>query len=233
MPRPRKEQLNEQTRHEIKQIARALMKENGTAGLSLRAIAREMKITAPALYHYYPSLDDLITALLVDAFTQHAFYVRDHILQAQANGLGVREQLFVGMLAYREWALNHAVDYQLVYGNPIPGYVAPKEVTVPAAKLMSEIFLSVMNAGVASGELQLSSFHQRVPPSIAGHFREAFFPNADETAIAVFYVMNCMWSIMHGLVALELTHHTPPVVGDSETFYRAQIQNQLDFMEYS
>ena len=169
----------------------------------------------------------------MDAFTQHAFYVRDHILQAQENGLGVRLQLFEGMLAYREWALNHAVDYQLVYGNPIPGYIAPKEVTVPAAKLMSEIFLSVMNAGVQNGELQLSSFHRRVPPSIAEHFKAAFLPNADETAIAVFYVMNCMWSIMHGLVALELTHHTPPVVGDSKAFYWAQIQNQLDFMEYS
>ena len=37
-------------------------------------------------------------------------------------------------LAYREWAIAHPVDFQLIYGNPIPGYDAPAEITVPLAR---------------------------------------------------------------------------------------------------
>jgi len=231
LPRPRHELLNEQTRHEIKAIARALMQEKGTQGLSLRAIAREMGLTAPALYHYYPSMDDLITALIVDAFTNHAHHVQTCIARARFKQLTAQEQLFEGCLAYREWALSHRVDYQLIYGNPIPGYVAPKEVTVPAAKLMSETFLAVMNEAVATRAMRFSPNRCHVPPNIAEHFRTRFLPNATESELVVFYAMNLMWSVMHGLVALELTEHTPPVVGDAEAFYRAQIHNQFLFLE--
>ena len=70
-PRPTREHAHERidmiTR--IKAVARQQMAEHGTAGLSLRGIAREMGITAPAIYNYFPRLDDLITALIVDAFT--------------------------------------------------------------------------------------------------------------------------------------------------------------------
>ena len=72
MSRPRREKILDITREEIKDTARNLMVDKGTAGLSVRAIARQMGITAPALYHYYSSLNDLITALIQDAFTQLA-----------------------------------------------------------------------------------------------------------------------------------------------------------------
>ena len=38
---------------QIKVVARQQMAEHGTAGLSLRGIAREMGITAPAIYNYF------------------------------------------------------------------------------------------------------------------------------------------------------------------------------------
>ena len=70
-PRPKRELGRERsdTITQIKAVARQQMAEHGTAGLSLRGIAREMGITAPAIYNYFPRLDDLITALIVDAFT--------------------------------------------------------------------------------------------------------------------------------------------------------------------
>ena len=68
MARPRREAAHPNIAAAIKSVARQQMSERGTAGLSLRAIARELEITAPAIYNYYPRLDDLITALIVDAF---------------------------------------------------------------------------------------------------------------------------------------------------------------------
>ena len=57
---------------QIKAAARQQMAEHGTAGLSLRGIARQLGITAPAIYNYFPRLEDLITALIVDAFSDLA-----------------------------------------------------------------------------------------------------------------------------------------------------------------
>jgi len=68
----RREKIRDITREEIKNTARQLMAEKGAAGLSIRAIAREMGMTASALYHYFSNLNGLITALIEDAFTQLA-----------------------------------------------------------------------------------------------------------------------------------------------------------------
>ncbi len=85
MSRPRREALHKEIAGDIKTVARRQMSEHGTVGLSLRAIARELNITAPAIYNYYPRLDDLITALIVDAFTD----------LAEAVEVGAREYIWL------------------------------------------------------------------------------------------------------------------------------------------
>src|SRR5579864_3996798 len=53
---------------EIKTVARRHLGEHGSAALSLRAVAREVGMVSSAVYRYFPSRDDLLTALLVDAY---------------------------------------------------------------------------------------------------------------------------------------------------------------------
>lgn len=228
MPRQRQVELNEATSNAIKATARQLMAEKGTAGLSLRAIARELELTAPALYHYYPSLDDLITALIVDAFTGHAAYVRQQRDVAAAAGKGYREQLFVAMQAYRHWALDHPTDFQLVYGNPIPGYVAPTEVTVPAARSLGEVFLETLVAAVAAGDIDLATLTDPIPPTVRSHYQRHF--GLDDAGAQLFQLMNQVWSLMHGMVTLEIYHHAAPVVGDTTAFYEQALRQQFRLM---
>ena len=116
----RRDRMRDLTIAEIKATARQQMAESGTAGVSLSAIARAMELSAPALYRYFASRDDLVTALIVDAFNDLA-----------DDDPGGRSRLWrpayadrlLACLAYREWAIAHPVDFQLIYGNPIPGYV--------------------------------------------------------------------------------------------------------------
>ncbi|MBL8166000.1 MAG: helix-turn-helix transcriptional regulator, partial [Anaerolineae bacterium] len=68
MPRSRNEELNVANIQAIKDTARQLMAEHGTDGLSVRGIAKVLGITPPAIYHYFASLDELITALITDNF---------------------------------------------------------------------------------------------------------------------------------------------------------------------
>src|SRR5262245_16653675 len=131
MPRIRRAEIHDSIRDDIKTTARKLMAESGTEGLSLRAIARAMDITAPAIYTYFPTLDDLITALIVDAFNGLA----DAMKTARDNPTHAahRERLRAAMESYRAWAWSHMAEYLLIFGTPIPGYEAPREITVPAA----------------------------------------------------------------------------------------------------
>jgi AcrR family transcriptional regulator len=229
MPRQRQVELNEATSNAIKETARKLMAEKGTAGLSLRAIARELEMTAPALYHYFPSLDDLITALIVDAFTGHAAYVRQQRDAAAAAGKAYREQLLVAVHAYRRWALDHPVDFQLVYGNPIPGYAAPAEVTAPAARSLGSVFMETVVAAVQAGEIAPPTFADPIPPTVRHHYHQHF--GLDATGAEIFHLMNHVWSLMHGMVALEIYNHAAPVVGDTDAFYEQVIRHQFHLLE--
>ena len=115
-PRPKRRATHphDSMEAQIKAVARQQMADHGTAGLSLRGIGREMGISAPAIYNYYPRLDDLITALIVDAFNALA----DAIEAAEAGTPGETcgQKILAMCLAYRQWAVEHPVDFQLIYG---------------------------------------------------------------------------------------------------------------------
>src|SRR5262245_49635169 len=52
----------------IKATARRHLAEHGAAARSLRAVARDVGMVSSAVYRYFPSRDELLTALIVDAF---------------------------------------------------------------------------------------------------------------------------------------------------------------------
>ncbi|MEW5941158.1 MAG: TetR/AcrR family transcriptional regulator, partial [Chloroflexota bacterium] len=118
MVRPIKKKQIPNLQEAIKEKAWRQIAEEGAPALSLRAIARALKITAPAIYNYFPRRDDLVTALIVDAFTSLAEAQRASIESLPANDLKTR--LATLGLAYREWALAYPQRYQLIFGTPIP-----------------------------------------------------------------------------------------------------------------
>src|SRR5512141_2660275 len=114
MPTTRQATRRSATRQEILDTARAQIAATGAAALSLRAIARQMELTAPALYRYFPSRDALVTALIVDAYHSLADALeaaRDAIPETDPVG----RILNIGT-AYREWALIKPQWYMLIFG---------------------------------------------------------------------------------------------------------------------
>jgi AcrR family transcriptional regulator len=209
----------------IKAAARSQMAERGTAGLSLRGIARELDVTAPAIYNYFPRLEDLITALIVDAFSALAESMKhaEGITESQRPA----DRIEAMALAYRAWAVEHPVDFQLIYGNPIPGYVAPAEITAPLAL---SAFLGMFRwyiRGYASGELRVPAEYAQPPQQIEavlGWLRqESGEPVPEEIAA----LLASSWARIHGLVMLELFEHIQPLVGDPAAFYRYEVRALL------
>ena len=108
----------------------------------MRAIARDLKITAPAIYNYFPDRDALVTALIIDAYTSFGdsqLAARDEIpaddLIGRMNAIG---------LAYRQWAHKYPQRYQLIFGTPIPGYETPFMEVMPSAARSLSVLVSVV-----------------------------------------------------------------------------------------
>lgn len=226
MTTSRRERLRESTREEIKSIARKHMQEQGTAAISLRAIARDMGLTVMALYRYFPSRDDLLTALILDTFNaladamEQADYTQSR--DAHAN------RIWAVMLAYRDWAIAHPVDFQLIYGNPVPEYHAPEEVTVAAARRGFDVVLKILGDALVAGQLVIPTTYHHLPPHVNQHMTQMIEAASYNVSLPIVYIGVVGWARMHGMIMLELFNHTPPVVGNPAEFYRFEIHHLLN-----
>jgi AcrR family transcriptional regulator len=222
MPRPRREAVRKEIAEEIKTVARRQMSERGTAGLSLRSIARELKITAPAMYNYYPSLDDLITALITDAFTDLALSMENARENTPSGALVLKIEVM--LFAYRQWAIEHAIDFQLIYGNPIPGYEAPFDLTGPLARRPFMGLFELYGQALKKGELTIPEEYAEVPQSISSYLKGWRATTGIEIPDTLVCLLMSGWARIHGLVMLELFHHLQPVIGDSGALYTYEIR---------
>jgi AcrR family transcriptional regulator len=231
MPRPRRAQARTDLAQAIKDAARQQMAERGTAGLSLRGIARALGITAPAIYHYYPRLDDLLTALLVDAFTAIAQAMA--VAVAAVDPANRRECFRAATLTYRAWALAHPVEFQLLYGNPIPGYAAPEDVTTPLARRPFSVLGGIFVPAWRAGEITLPFTEGDLPPSIVHHLRSLSVPGEEAVPVVPLYALIAGWAQIHGLVTLELFHHLQPVIGDPAALFDYEVTLLLDQLGFA
>ncbi|MCC6614304.1 MAG: TetR/AcrR family transcriptional regulator [Anaerolineae bacterium] len=228
MPRQRDETAFEETQATIKDIARQQMAEEGTAAISLRGIGRAMDMTAPALYRYYPTRDDLITALIVDGFNglADALEAADVALAEQP----LPERLFGLLVTYRRWASEHRVDFQLIYGNPIPGYVAPREVTVPAVVRTFVPIVQSMETLLQNGNLVPQPPYDVIPANVEQHERDLIAEGAYPIHPMAYHLTMIVWTEVHGIIMLEMYEHLGPNVGDVDQFYEAAIRALLTTM---
>lgn len=213
------------TSQTIIDTARQLMAEHGTAGLTIRSIAKQLEVSPPAIYHYFASQDDLITALIVYAYNSMADELEKVCQEFVEEGVG--RQLIEVALMYRRWALIHPADFQLIYDSPIPGYCAPEKITSAAAGRSFRVLINLLEKAIKENQIQIPD-HYRITPSKTTDFimRSIEENNYPVSAQAV-YLGVIAWSHLHGMVVLELFQHLQHIVGDVEDFYHLQNRNLL------
>ena len=206
----------------VKTTARRLMAEGGTAGLSLRAIARRLEVTAPAIYNYFRRLDDLITALVVDAFTSLA--VAMETTESEHAARDVHDRLCALCAAYRAWSLAHPVEFELISGRPFPGYRASEEVCLPLGR---RPFLGIFRCFIEAhriGRLVIPEEYRAVPPGMAAGIAAWRRESGIEMPNGLLALLVSGWARIHGMVLLELHGHTRPLLGDPAAFYKLEIE---------
>jgi AcrR family transcriptional regulator len=219
---PRRERVRQATVEEIKSVARAQMAGEGTAGVTLRAIAREMGMTAPALYRYFGSRDELVTALVTDAYDALADAM-EAAVDAVPAGRHV-ERVRAAFGAFRAWGLEHPTEFALIFGSPIPGYVAP-EATRPAGTRYTNLLARLLVQAHAAGALDPARIQVRVPAELRRQVkdlqRRGGFPGAP-VRVAAFGLG--AWARVHGLVTLEVFGHLAPAVGDGTALFEQELE---------
>ncbi len=215
---------------EIRDVARKQLAVTGAAALSLRAVAREMGLTAPALYRYYDDRDALLTALIVDGYNglcEQLEAARD----AQPADPGAR--ITSMSLAYRRWGVSHPHEFALVFGAPVPGYAAPAGgPTHEAGMRFGSTFMEAFARAYASTEFDLPPAGYRTPDLDAALGAWKGGP-APLPAGAMQAFLSC-WGRMHGLITLEVFGHLSWVaMPDAEDLFRAEMAAQLKVMGLS
>ncbi len=221
MVRPVKTKQIQNLQETIKEIAWKQIAEFGAPALSLRAIARALKITAPAIYNYFPDRDALVTALIIDAFTSFGDWqleARDSVPESDLSG-----RLYAIGLAYRNWAHEFPQRYQLIFGTPIPGYEAPAEKTFPSSVRSLSALVSVVEALRATGKLNVDTF-PKVKPEYKVSF-ETWKTYGGAANTLSFSIAMIIWARVHGIVSLEIQGNLPPFGPKGDALYRYELQS--------
>jgi AcrR family transcriptional regulator len=204
---------------DIKATARRQMGEVGAAGLSLRAVARELGMVSSAVYRYFESRDALLTALIVDSFDAVGAAAEEAIAGLPRD-LQPRWRALAG--AVRRWALANPHDYALVYGSPVPGYEAPADTVTPAGRV-SLVMLSVVADGVERGQIDTTSRGSIPRPvhTALAQLRDFGAPGVPDEVLARALLV---WTGLFGAISYELFGHLHGFIDDFDVFFDHQVR---------
>ncbi|UUU20023.1 TetR/AcrR family transcriptional regulator [Streptomyces sp. DSM 40750] len=197
----------------IKDEARRQLAAEGAAKLSLRAVARELGMVSSALYRYFPSRDELLTALIIDAFD--SLGEAAEAAYAKAAGESPAGQWVAVCEGVREWALARPHEYALIYGSPVPGYTAP-DATLPAASRVGQLAIRIVREAYQDKGVAQWKLPAEVRPE-ARRMAEEFAPDLPPEVVAV---LVGAWAQLFGLVSFEVFGQFNRVVEDRGVFFR-------------
>lgn len=195
----KRQESRDRIERRIVELGRRQLDTEGAAGLSLRAIARDLGVVSSAVYRYVASRDELLTLLLVDAYTELADAVD---AARRAAGPSWQRQLREMARAARSWALDQPARWALLYGSPVPGYHAPAERTVGPGTRVIGALLAVVGAGVAAGDIPASTAVATPPlKDDFGRLRTEFGFAGDDNALAKCFLL---WAALVGAISLDV-----------------------------
>ena len=221
--RSARRRAREEVTREIVEAARRQLATAGAPGLSLRAVARELGMVSSAVYRYVPSRDDLLTLLIIDGYDALGVAAED--AERQVDRADLTGRWLSVCHAVRDWALEHPHEYALLYGSPVPGYVAPQD-TVPAATRVTALMSAILE-GAASADPDRPDW-ARVPGAAVSAALMPTRPFVPERVPDELLIRGLMaWTYLFGAVSFELFGHRQHVIDDDLGLRRAFFNEEV------
>lgn len=205
-----------QTLRAISDEARRQLAEVGAAGLSLRAIARELGMVSSGIYRYVASRDELLTRLIVDAYGDLADAVESAV--ADSGSGDAAESWAVRCRSVRRWALERPHEWALLYGSPVPGYAAPEQTIDPAGR-----FYSALAGALVGGDPPVSDTADRILRPDAERIAEAVGLSSAELSLPMLGALGHLV----GTVSLEVFGHLTGVIDQAARDAHFEVQVAL------
>jgi len=216
----RRERVREQTIDEIKAAARAELVAHGRGGIQLRAVARAVGLTAPALYRYFPGIDELVTAVTVDLYDElnaELEGARDAAL-AVTNPTDAYQAMLATSRAFRRWAVDHPSEFGLLFATPPTGFAHPPDTPCEeASNRFGTVFAGTFIQMWEENPFPVEPPDAMAPGLVAGlrpywtWLTDTLAPSMPIGAV-VFFLEG--WVRIYGIVALEVFGHLSWAVTD-------------------
>jgi AcrR family transcriptional regulator len=190
-----------------------LIAEKGAPALSLREVAREMGLVSSAIYRYFPTRDDVLTALIVDAYNDLGAFAER--AAARVPNDEPRRRLHAAASAIRKWAKSNPNEYALLYGSPVPGYEAPPFTVEPAARVALVLGSIVVDAWQRSN-LRTEDDESAMKGVLETRALDEVMPGVPEAVRALSLMV---WSQIFGCISFELFGHFVGTVRNANRFF--------------
>jgi AcrR family transcriptional regulator len=217
-------QARARTQERILELGREHLARYGASALSLRAIARDLDLVSSAVYRYVASRDELLTLLVVDAYSDLADCVTEAHEAVATEGF--REQLMVSCQAFRRWAVTEPARYTLLYGSPVPGYQAPADQTTEPGTRVVALLLKTLQQAVSAGRIGDQPSYGDLPGAGFAPIKDEFALDIDDQYV---HTAILLWATTVGLTSLEVFGQfgsEPPT--DGAVLFDLQIGGVLD-----
>lgn len=226
MPTTRRERMRDATLQEIREVAREHLRAHGPSGISLRGIARDIGMTAPALYRYYAGLNDLLAAMIETYINEMS-----DAMEAARDALppdDLAKRLVAVTRAFRGWALEHRPEFAMVFGAPVPGFDHPDEGGVhEASARLGGIFFSLF-AELWRRQPYPVPPDEEIPPELGRQLRDFAAACGAEQAnlpLGVLRLYAASWVRLYGMVAMEIFGHVHYMLEDAEPLFEAELSD--------
>lgn len=234
----RRDRVRAATTQEIIQTARKLLVQDGPEAVSLRAIARDMGMTAPALYRYFGSHEELLRHVVADIFTELASHVRAAVhavnLDSGADPSEVMAaKLIAGCREFRAWTLTHVPEFSMIFGSPLPGLEYLHEVVrdpgVDCGYQFGQVFLDLFGELYRKRPFSIPS-DDEIDPALRvqlSRYRELTRTDLPLGALQTF--LRC-WVLLYGTVSLEAFGHMKFALDDASPMFELTLSDMAPML---
>ncbi|MEV5872927.1 TetR/AcrR family transcriptional regulator [Streptomyces sp. NPDC052101] len=224
-----RERQRAETKSEILGHARQLLVAEGPAAVSLRAIAREMGMTAPGLYRYYADHRELVQALTASLYEELAAaleHARDRAAEQSPGG-----RFTATARALRAWALSHRPEFTLVFSKPIPDAdCAPGDPCHTASWRFGGVFVGLMMEFWRAGTVPLPE-PGALDPDWLPQLEELREHIGSEPPLEALYVFVLAWSRLYGMVSMEVFGHLDFALTDPGPLFEHNLRDIVGLLE--
>jgi AcrR family transcriptional regulator len=204
---------------QIKQTAREHLAVDGP-DLSLRAVARDLGVVSSAVYRYFASRDELLTALIIDGYDSMGEAGESAEAAVPRRELSAR--WFALGRAVRDWSRERPAEYALLYGSPIPGYAAPQD-TIESAQRLVLVAAAILRDGVERGVIEIPA--DRLPKAVRADVeRISAYPGCEGVPPTLVARWLTVWAQLFGTISFELFGRFANTVNDVDAYYEHQLR---------